>query len=84
MQTESELNSLEEESFHVLIFDLKTYQRILSVLLRGEAFLQTLEAPGRGPTFYLLPTAHHWSMYTDKYTNKYFICNTFFSLKLKH
>lgn len=56
---QSELNSLEEESFHVLIFDLKTYQRILSVLLWAEAFLQTLRAPGTGTTFYLLPTEHH-------------------------
>lgn len=54
MQTESELNSLEEESFHVLIFDLKTYQRVLSALLRAEAFLETLGAPGTGTTFYLL------------------------------
>lgn len=74
---QSELNSLQEESFHVLIFDLKTYQRVLSVLLGAKAFLQTLGTPGRGTTFYLLPTAHDWSMYTDKYTNN-FVCKIYF------
>lgn len=84
MQTESELNSLEEESFHVLIFDLKTYQCVLSALLRAEAFLQTPEPQAEvlPSTFYLLHIIDPCTLISIQ-ISILFATFTFFSLKLK-